>query len=147
MATSPPDALCPFCAIVEREDRDVREACREQNVVVFFPDEPATLGHTLIAPRLYVSDIWALTPDLAAHLDRATLAVAQALRRSMQPDGINVIQSNGEAATQTVRHLHNHVIPRWSGDPIGRIWPPSMNYSEADKDAVWDAIGSECSLL
>ncbi|MCP4383099.1 MAG: HIT domain-containing protein [Hyphomicrobiales bacterium] len=147
MATSPPDVQCPFCAIVEREDRDVREVCRDEHVVVFFPDEPATLGHTLVAPRLHVPDIWGLTPDLAAQLGRATLAVAQAVRRAMQPDGLNVIQSNGEAATQTVMHLHIHVVPRWDRDTIGRIWPPSTNYSEAEKDAAWDAIRSECSSL
>lgn len=42
----------------------------------------------------------------------------------MSPDGLNIIQSNGAAATQTVQHLHVHVVPRWEGDAMGQIWPP-----------------------
>jgi histidine triad (HIT) family protein len=143
--TNVPDSSddCPFCEIVNRNDRDVREVYRDGDVVVFFPDEPATLGHTLVVPRRHVSDIWSLDPDLAGELGKATVKVANAVKRAMQPDGLNVIQSNGDAATQTVMHLHIHVVPRWHNDRIGRIWPPESSYSEIEKDAAWEAIRLE----
>ena len=125
---------CEFCEIVDRDDPDVREVYRDENVVAFLPTEPAVLGHVLVVPRRHVPDIWALDPDEAAHLSRATLLLAEAVRDAVRPEGLNVIQSNGEAATQTVEHLHVHVVPRSEGDAIGPIWPEETDYSEESKE-------------
>src|SRR4051794_8540793 len=112
---------CPFCEIISREDTDVREIYRDAHVVVIFPSEPATLGHTMVIPREHLRDIWEIDRDTADHLAWATVHLAHAIRAAMQPDGLNVIQSNGEAASQTVMHLHIHVVPRYLNDEIGRI--------------------------
>lgn len=125
----------------------MREVYRDDRVVVFFPLEPATLGHTLVIPRQHVRDIWAIDRDIAMHLGWTTVKVAHAVRRAMRPDGLNIIQSNGEAATQTVMHLHVHVVPRWHDDEVGRIWPPETSYSETEKDEAWEAIRAECRRL
>lgn len=144
MPTTPlTDTDCPFCEIVAREEEDTREVFRTESVVAFFPPEPATLGHTLLIPRAHVRDIWAVDPDLAAELGRQTVTLARAVRRAMRPDGLNVIQSNGAAATQTVMHLHVHVVPRWEDDEVGRIWPPETHYSESEKDDAWEALRRE----
>ena len=140
------DDDCPFCEIASREDPDAREVYRDDETVAFFPTEPATLGHTLVIPRRHVADIWELGDALACRLAIITLRTAHAIRRAMQPDGLNIIQSNGAAATQTVFHLHVHVVPRWEADAIGRIWPPETNYSEDAKDDAWELIRSEFSL-
>lgn len=142
MHTSDPD--CPFCEIVQREDRDVREVYRDDRVVAFFPTEPAALGHTLVVPREHVSDIWSLGEDLAADLGRVVVRLSAAVRRAVEPQGLNVIQSNGEAATQTVMHLHVHLLPRWEDDGIGRIWPAETSYTEHEKDDVWERLRAEC---
>jgi histidine triad (HIT) family protein len=147
--TSGPDRAgdCPFCAIINGIDPDVREIYRDEHVVAFFPSEPATLGHTLVVPRKHIRDIWSLTPDIAGPLAQATVVLAGAVKRAMNPDGLNVIQSNGEAATQTVMHLHVHLVPRWVHDKIGRIWPPETHYSEAQKDDAWEALRRECRSI
>ena len=142
MPTSQPD--CPFCEIVQRDDPDAREVYRDQHVVAFFPHNPATLGHTLVIPRIHVPDIWTLDRSTAEQLADATTRLAAAVKRAVNPDGLNVIQSNGSAASQTVFHLHIHLVPRWEGDPIGHIWPPESNYSEKEKDDAWEALRVEC---
>lgn len=148
MPTSEPDeTTCPFCEIVSRDDPDVREVYRDDVVIVFFPDEPAALGHTLVIPREHVPDIWSVDAELAGELGKATVKAANAVTRAMHPDGLNVIQSSGEAATQTVRHLHIHIVPRRHDDQIGRIWPPETSYSEHQKDAAWEAIREEFRRL
>lgn len=149
MRTSEPDTIddCAFCEIIAREDPDVREVYRDASVVVFFPTEPATLGHTLVVPRQHLPDIWAVDDDTAARLGQATVKVANAVRRAMQPHGLNVIQSNGDAASQSVMHLHIHVVPRWHNDRIGRIWPPETSYTEGQKDTAWEAIRAELRPL
>lgn len=125
---------CPFCEIVDRDDPDVREVYRDEHAVAFFPTEPAVLGHTMVVPRAHVPDIWGLSDEPARNLSSSVLKVASAIREALEPQGLNVIQSNGHAASQTVMHLHIHLVPRNEGDRIGRIWPPESDYSEAAKD-------------
>lgn len=114
--------LCPFCAIIMGEGW-AREVYRDDHAVAFFPLRPATLGHTLVVPRRHIPDIWELPEADAACLSRTVLRVATALRAAVTPDGLNIIQSNGVAATQTVPHLHVHLVPRWAADAMGPIWP------------------------
>ena len=116
------DLSCPFCAIIMGEGR-AREVYRDDHAVAFFPLRPATFGHTLVVPRRHIPDIWELPEAAVAHLSRAALRVAAALRAAVAPDGLNIIQSSGAAATQTVPHLHVHLVPRWAADAMGPIWP------------------------
>lgn len=140
-------ADCPFCEIVQREDPDAREVYRDEHVVAFFPTEPAVLGHTMVVPREHVPDIWSLSEEKAAHLARATVRLAGAIREAVHPEGLNVIQSNAEAATQTVFHLHVHLVPRWVGDAMGPIWPEETDYGEAEKDQTLAAVREACRTV
>lgn len=127
---------CPFCAIVAGDNPDVREVYRNEHIVAFIPTEPAVLGHVLVVPKRHVEDIWGLEPGESVELSTAVLRLSTALRSALLPEGLNVIQSNGEAATQTVPHLHVHLVPRRSGDAMGPIWPPKTHFSETRKDEV-----------
>ncbi|MFC3273385.1 HIT family protein [Agromyces mediolanus] len=131
---------CPFCEIVMNEDPDAREIYRDTGTVAFFPTEPAVLGHTMVIPRRHVPDVWELDAHTASRVASTTLVIASAIRVALKPDGLNIIQSNGHAASQTVMHLHVHIVPRWENDRIGRIWPPESDYSEAQKDDAWEAL-------
>ena len=113
---------CPFCAIIMGEG-PARVVYRDDHAVAFFPLRPATFGHTLVVPRRHIPDIWGLPEADAARLSRAALRVAAALRAAVAPAGLNIIQSSGAAATQTVPHLHVHLVPRWAADAMGPIWP------------------------
>ncbi|MFQ4149739.1 HIT family protein [Arthrobacter sp. LAPM80] len=128
------EAECPFCEIIGRDDPDAREVYRDEHVVAFFPTDPAVLGHVLVVPRRHVNDIWGLKPEEATELSRAVLRLARAVRDALQPEGLNVIQSNGSVATQTVAHLHVHLVPRSNGDAMGPIWPEETDYPEDSKD-------------
>lgn len=138
-------ADCEFCEIIDA-DEPARIVWRTEQVVAFFPLKPATLGHTLLIPTTHLPDIWALNDAQATTLARATLRIAHAVRAAMSPDGLNVIQSNGEAATQTVQHVHIHVVPRWFDDDMGPIWPADSRWSSQQKDeaqqAIRDALGA-----
>lgn len=135
---------CPFCEIVQREDLHAREVYRDEHVVAFFPTEPAVLGHTMVVPRTHVANIWDLDEETAGHLACATVRLAGAIREAIHPAGLNVIQSNGKAATQTVFHLHVHLVPRWDGDAMGPIWPEATDYSEAEKDDALERVREAC---
>lgn len=138
---------CPFCEIVGRGDPDAREVYRDEHTVAFFPTEPAVLGHTMVIPRRHASTIWDLDEELGQQLSVTTLRIAHAIRASVAPQGLNVIQSNGAAASQSVMHLHIHLVPRTHGDRIGQIWPPESAYSEEAKDEVWEDLRRACAAI
>lgn len=131
---------CPFCRIVRQESHGTREIYRDSEVVAFLPTEPATLGHSLVIPHQHVQDLWTLEEDIWAYLSAATLRLAKVINTTLKPDGFNLIQSDGAAATQTVPHLHVHLVPRWADDLVGPIWPAKTDYTDGELDRVWHVI-------
>lgn len=140
------DAGCPFCAIVGGLDRSVEVVCEGEHWMAFFPPEPATPGHTLLIPRAHVSDFWSLEASLGGELAGAAIRVGQAIDAALSPEGMNLITSAGEAAEQTVFHVHLHVVPRWQRDGFGRIWPPETPMADDLRENVADLIREACSL-
>jgi histidine triad (HIT) family protein len=131
----PADSDCPFCNIVGgTATADV--VYRDNNVVVFLPDEPATLGHVLVVPTEHVPDIWSLDARTAETVSRIAIRTARAAKAAFPLDGLNIIQSNGEAATQTVFHLHVHVVPRYADDDIAAFWPSGSAVPDIDRAGV-----------
>jgi histidine triad (HIT) family protein len=131
-----PPADCPFCAIAGGRDTSVEVVHEEADWLAFFPDTPATPGHTLIIPRQHVRDLWAAAPELGAVLGRAVVQVGRAVDAALSPDGMNLISSAGSQAEQTVFHLHLHVVPRWEHDDFGRIWPPKEPMGEDVREGL-----------
>jgi histidine triad (HIT) family protein len=118
------DPDCIFCKIAAGElpGQIVEE---DERTVAFMDINPATRGHLLVIPRAHATDLLEVSPeDLAA-----TVATAQRMARRVSerlaPAGINLINSCGSAAWQTVFHFHVHVIPRYEGDPLKLPWVPA----------------------
>ena len=109
---------CPFCVLPEREDaREARIVARSERNYVLLNNAPYNPGHAMVIPDEHVEDPTDL--DDATLLDHAKLKAATlaALRRDLNPDGVNTGQNlGGDAAGGSIDHLHTHVVPRWSGD-------------------------------
>jgi histidine triad (HIT) family protein len=128
---------CPFCRIVSGEDAAARIVWEQPDWVAFFPDAPATVGHTLVVPRAHVAHYWALSDDQASMLAKASLRIGRAIEAALHPEGMNLITSRGHAAEQSIPHVHLHVLPRWIGDALDPIWPPKhLTESAALADAA-----------
>lgn len=105
---------CVFCRIVG--GREPAEMVNEWPLAVAFqPLNPVTEGHTLIVPRQYVRDVTE-NPRLSA----ATMWAAA--QHAQNWAACNIITSAGVDATQTVFHLHLHVVPRRPGDGLALPW-------------------------
>jgi histidine triad (HIT) family protein len=118
-----PAAECPFCAIINGDDPNAKVVFRDGNVTALFPLAPATRGHTLVVPNRHVAELTDLTEMESRQLGAAVRRTARGVRAAVSPEGLNIIQSTGEAATQTVPHVHFHVLPRWDGDAMTLTWP------------------------
>ena len=85
---------------------------------------PVSPGHTLIIPREHVSDWWSTTPEQRVAIWDLVDVVKADLDAELAPDAYNVGFNAGQAAGQTVFHLHVHIVPRYLGDvpdPAGGV--------------------------
>jgi len=90
--------------------------------MAFMDINPLTRGHCLVATKQHAANIYeAEVEDLKAVMATAK-KVAGAIRKTLAPDGLNLLQANGAAAFQSVPHFHLHLIPRWTGDGKGFDW-------------------------
>ena len=116
-------ADCIFCAIAERTaPAEVVEA--DSHTIAFLDINPATRGHTLVIPRKHSANL--LDIDEADLHRVATMAksIASRMPQALGADGVNLLNSCGTAAWQTVGHFHMHVIPRYDDDPLKLPWVP-----------------------
>lgn len=108
---------CVFCAIVAGE-APAHTIHDDDRTLAFMDINPATDGHCLVIPKAHAPDVWSLDEDEGTAVWRSVRRVAHAVREGLAPDGLNILQSNGRAALQTVFHYHVHLIPRYIDDGI-----------------------------
>ncbi len=108
---------CVFCAICEGEIPSFK-VYEDDLVLAYLDINPFTKGHTLVIPKGHSANLLE-TPDetLAAVIVRVK-KVAAHIKEALSCDGFNILQNNGEAAGQTVHHLHFHIVPRYEHEPI-----------------------------
>jgi histidine triad (HIT) family protein len=118
------DPDCLFCKIVAGEVPATIVA-ESERTIAFMDINPATRGHALVIPRTHARDLHEIdAADLEEVVTMAQRVAAAAVRR-LGADGVNLLNSNGPAAWQTVFHFHMHVIPRYAGDPLRLPWTPA----------------------
>jgi histidine triad (HIT) family protein len=122
MSATDPD--CLFCRIVAGEIPATIIASDERTVS-FMDINPATRGHALVVPRTHARDLLEIDPGDLAAVAHAGQRLARTAHATLEADGINLINSCGADAWQTVFHFHLHVIPRYEGDPLRLPWTPA----------------------
>lgn len=88
-------------------------------VYAFLDISQVTKGHTLLVPKKVSTNIFETDEETMKHIGVALPKVANAIKNTFNPDGLNIIQNNGEFADQSVFHLHFHLIPRYENDIDG----------------------------
>jgi len=122
---------CIFCAIAKGEGPATIVA-ENDRTVAFMDIMPATRGHLLVIPRAHSVDLLSVDPDDLDATVHAAKAMAQRVKGRLGADGVNLLNSCGSAAWQTVFHFHVHVIPRYDDDPLKLPWIPR----EGDMDEI-----------
>ena len=117
------DPDCLFCKIAAGE-LPATIVAEDERTVAFMDINPATRGHALVIPREHTADLLEVgDEDLAACTAAARRLAARAKER-LGADGVNLLNSCGRAAWQTILHFHLHVIPRYDDDPLKLPWVP-----------------------
>ena len=122
---------CPFCNL--EPDRIISES---DYTVTIRDGYPVSEGHTLIIPKRHVESFFELQAIEKAAVLQALDEAKETLDKEFSPDGYNIGINDGEAAGQTVMHLHVHLIPRYKGDTedprggVRHIFPGKAKYWE-----------------
>jgi histidine triad (HIT) family protein len=108
---------CIFCKVLAGEIPSER-IYEDEHAIAVMDINPWTRGHAVVFPRKHAANLFEIEDDELEHVAVAAKRVATKMRDTLDCDGINLLQSNGAAAWQTIFHLHVHVIPRYEGDPL-----------------------------
>ena len=108
---------CPFCLAPGRSDEDGLIVARGESAFVVMNLFPYNGGHLLVCPYRHVSDYTELDDAETAEVTALTKRAMTVLREASGAQGFNVGMNQGEVAGAGIAaHLHQHVVPRWSGD-------------------------------
>ena len=103
-----------FARILRGEIPSVK-VWEDDHILAFMDVFPQSEGHVLLVSKTSTArTLLEIEPDALARLAEATRRTARAVEKALQPDGLQIMQFNGEAGGQTVFHLHFHIIPRWA---------------------------------
>ncbi len=108
----------------------------DDKVKVILDAGPASRGHALILPKEHADDMFDLDEESAAHIFVVANKVAKAMKKTLNCDGMNILQNNGPIAGQTVFHFHLHLIPRYEGDSIALTWKPGSVTDEEKSEII-----------
>lgn len=127
-----PSTRCLFCRIAAG-DEHAFVVLDEPDVVGFLDVRPVFKGHVLLVPRAHVDNLTDLPAELAAPLLLAAQRVACAVRDGLGAQGSFVAMNN--VVSQSVPHLHVHVVPRTKGDGLRGFFWPRLAYAEREAEA------------
>lgn len=115
----------------------------DDDVLAFMDAFPVSKGHTLVIPKRPIENIYELDDDTGAKVLSVVTRVSKAVRDTFNPKGLNVIQNNGSYASQSVFHLHFHIIPRYDDqfDGFGYKWTEDpTERTDEEKTELRDAL-------
>jgi len=129
---------CPFCSIVRGEEQ-ASLVYADDTAVAFLDHRPLFPGHCLVVPRAHYETLADLPAPLLGPLFADVQLISRAVERGLGADGSFVAINN--RVSQSVPHLHVHVVPRRQGDGLkGFFWPRQRYESEEQMVQVRDQL-------
>jgi len=112
---------CIFCKIANGEIPS-KTLYEDEYFRVILDISPASKGHAIILTKQHYSNAFELADEEGSRIFNVAKKVAAVMKDILGCDGINILQNNGEAAGQTVFHIHVHLIPRYKDDTVNIGW-------------------------
>ena len=132
---------CVFCSIAA-DNSPAHRLYEDANTLAFLDVEPAARGHTLVIPKQHYETVTDTPEGIVEEVFRTVRRVAVTLESVYEPDGVNIVQSNGMMAGQEVFHAHVHVIPRYEDDNVALSWIPE-DIGEVEQQRIATRIRDE----
>ena len=134
------DNNCIFCKLANG-DIPTNSIYEDNDFKVILDADPATKGHALILPKNHFANLLEADDSVLEKALPLAKRIANKMKLELKCAGVNIVQNNGEAAGQTVHHLHIHVIPRYEDDPDKTICGWShQSFTEEETKAVVEKL-------
>ncbi len=145
----PPEARHPFVDLPNLgDDKAALIVSREQHSFILMNRYPYNPGHLLILPYREVPELEDLTGEERSCFLEATIKAKKLLSQALKPSGFNVGLNLGSAAGAGVpKHLHMHVVPRWTGDTNFMPVLGSTRVLSQSLEEMWEHLKSLCEKL
>ena len=127
----PTDGSCIFCKIVAGQ-LPCFKLFEDETTIAFMDINPVNPGHALAVAKGHWPTVDVIPADVLGDVARTAQRVAKAALAALEPTGVNLLQSNGPGAGQSVPHLHVHILPRYPGDKVRLNWV----YEPGDKAEI-----------
>lgn len=108
---------CIFCAIAAGEIPSFK-IYEDDMCLAYLDINPFSEGHTLVIPKAHSEGLLDTPCEMLSELIKRVKKVASHIKSTLNADGFNILQNNGEAAGQTVKHIHFHIVPRFGSSEI-----------------------------
>ncbi|MGO0576351.1 HIT family protein [Ornithinimicrobium panacihumi] len=122
---------CTFCRIASGEEQGY-VVLDLPDVLAFLDTRPVFKGHVLVVPRRHVVTLTDLPDELVQPLFTAARSVASAVKEALGAQGSFVAMNN--TVSQSVAHLHVHVVPRTKGDGLRGFFWPRVKYADGEAE-------------
>lgn len=106
---------CLFCKIV-RGDLPSHAVYEDEHTYAFLDINPVSRGHTLVIPKSHAETLTEMDERETQAVFRTVRNLTAKIEAELDPQGVNLLQNNGDAAGQEVEHVHVHIIPRYPND-------------------------------
>jgi len=130
---------CIFCKIVEG-NIPAAMVWQDDGYACFMDRYPMNPGHVLVVPKKHYVFLFDMPLPVVGKLFEHVARITNAICKVLKPDGVNVGQSNGEVASQTVFHVHVHIVPRFKGDTRESFWPERKNFTVKELNDLAEQI-------
>lgn len=131
---------CVFCKIIAGEIPS-SVLYEDEDLKVIMDIAPAAKGHAIILTKKHFTNLFELEDDVSRKVLPVARKVALAMKKELECDGINFLQNNGEAAGQSVFHIHFHLIPRYLNDNVKISWTPGK-YEDGEAKELAERIAN-----
>lgn len=135
------EPACVFCKIAAHElAADI--VFEDDATIAFLDSHPLFPGHVLLSPREHCETLLDVPAELAGPLFLKTQQIARAVETALEADGTFIAVNN--RVSQTVPHLHIHIVPRRRGDGLrGFFWPRHRYKDDTHREQIRDAIARQ----
>lgn len=128
---------CIFCKIIDGEIPSAK-VYEDEDVYAFLDISQVSKGHTLVIPKVHTKDIYDLSANIAGKLFERVPKIANAIKQTYKPIGLNILNNNEAPAGQSVFHIHLHLLPKYEENKgFSPHWPTNEDkYSAEDLQRI-----------
>ena len=132
---------CIFCKIICGEIPS-ETLYEDENFRVILDIAPSAKGHAIVISKRHCTDLFSSDSATMSNALFVIAKVADAIKKALACDGINILQNNGKAAGQSIFHLHFHILPRYNDDNL-TIPGKTLSYSDGEAAEIAEKIRQE----